>query len=88
MDIQIFDKLRKNNLWFVAPLGSSLIGSISDTFLFFSISFYNTGIPWVSLAFGDLAVKLIISLVMLIPFRILLSRVRDISSKEISYKVK
>ena len=88
MDIQIFDKLRKNNLWFVAPLGSSLIGSMTDTFLFFSISFYNTGIPWVSLAFGDLAVQLIISLLTLIPFRILLSRVRDISSKEISYKVK
>jgi uncharacterized integral membrane protein (TIGR00697 family) len=88
MDIQIFDKLRKNNLWFVAPLGSSLISSIADTFLFFSISFYKTGIPWVSLAFGDLAVKFIISLIMLIPFKILLSRMKDTSSKEVSYKIK
>ena len=44
IDIQIFDKLRKN-IWFVAPLVSSFVGSIIDTLLFFSISFYNTGIP-------------------------------------------
>ena len=54
LDVQIFDKLRKSD-WFIAPLTSSLIGSTVDTFLFFSISFYATGIPWVTLAFGDLA---------------------------------
>ena len=71
LDVQIFDKLRKKE-WFVAPLTSSLIGSTIDTFLFFSISFYATGIPWVTLSLGDLAVKLIVALVMLIPFRLLL----------------
>jgi uncharacterized PurR-regulated membrane protein YhhQ (DUF165 family) len=39
-----------------------------------------TGIPWASLAIGDLAVKFIIALVMLIPFRLLLSRIKDVSS--------
>ena len=71
LDIQIFDRLRKRE-WFIAPLTSSFIGSTVDTFLFFSISFYATGVPWITLSLGDLAVKLFVSLVMLIPFRILL----------------
>ena len=71
LDIQIFDRLRKKE-WFIAPLTSSFIGSIVDTFLFFSIAFYATGVPWITLSLGDLAVKLFVSLVMLIPFKILL----------------
>ena len=71
-DVKIFDQLRKKK-WFVAPLTSSFVGSIVDTFLFFSISFYGTGIPWVTLSFGDLAVKILVALTMLIPFRLLLS---------------
>jgi len=71
LDIQIFDRLRKKE-WFIAPLTSSFIGSTVDTFLFFSISFYATGVPWITLSLGDLAVKLFVSLVMLIPFKILL----------------
>ena len=72
LDIQIFDRLRKKE-WFIAPLTSSFIGSTVDTFLFFSISFYATGVPWITLSLGDLVVKLFVSLVMLIPFKILLT---------------
>ena len=75
IDVQIFDKLRKRK-WFVAPLTSSFIGSTVDTFLFFSISFYATGIPWVTLSLGDLAVKIFVALVMLIPFRLLLGTLK------------
>ncbi len=78
LDVQIFDKLRKNK-WFIAPLTSSIGGSIVDTFLFFSISFYATGVPWITLAFGDLFVKFIVALIMLIPFRILLSSFKPVS---------
>ena len=77
LDVQIFDKLRKRE-WFIAPLTSSLIGSTVDTFLFFSISFYATGIPWVTLSLGDLAVKILVALVMLIPFRILLGTLKPV----------
>ena len=77
LDIQIFDRLRKKD-WFVAPLTSSLIGSTVDTFLFFSISFYATGIPWVTLSLGDLAVKVLVALMMLIPFRMLLKIIKPI----------
>ena len=76
LDVQIFDQLRKKK-WFVAPLTSSLIGSTVDTFLFFSISFYATGIPWVTLSLGDLAVKVLVALLMLIPFRLLSGTLRD-----------
>ena len=83
LDVQIFDTLRKK-IWYVAPLTSSIIGSITDTFLFFSIAFYATGIPWVTLAFGDLAVKLFITLVMLIPFRLLINKIKDFSENSAS----
>ena len=78
VDVGIFDKLRKKT-WYVAPLISSIFGSIVDTFLFFSISFYATGVPWTTLALGDLSVKLFIALSMLIPFRLLLTSIRDFS---------
>jgi len=81
IDVNIFDKLRKRK-WFIAPLTSSLLGSAIDTFLFFSISFYGTGINWVTLSIGDLTIKIIIALIMLIPFKILLLRVQDISKIE------
>ena len=83
LDVQIFDTLRKK-IWYVAPLTSSIIGSITDTFLFFSIAFYATGIPWVTLAFGDLAVKLLIALIMLIPFRLLINKIKDFSDNSVS----
>tara|TARA_B100001094_G_C18036595_1_gene722860 strand:- start:411 stop:956 length:546 start_codon:yes stop_codon:yes gene_type:complete len=83
LDIQIFDHLR-NKVWFVAPLTSSILGSVTDTLLFFSIAFYATGIPWVTLAFGDLAIKLLIALTMLIPFRLLIYKMKDFSDNSLS----
>ena len=78
IDVYVFDKLRKK-IWFVAPLSSSLLGSTIDTFLFFSIAFYGTGINWITLSFGDLCVKIFVALVMLIPFRISLFYIEEIS---------
>ena len=87
LDVQIFDSLRKKR-WYVAPLTSSILGSITDTFLFFSIAFYATGIPWVTLAFGDLAVKLFIALAMLIPFRLLIEKIKDFSDSASATRAK
>ena len=77
LDVKIFDQLRKKK-WFVAPLTSSFVGSTVDTFLFFSISFYGTGIPWLTLSLGDLAVKIFVALIMLIPFRLLLGTLKAV----------
>ena len=79
IDVNIFDFLRKKT-WYVAPLSSSLTGSVIDTFLFFSIAFYGTSVPWITLALGDLLVKFIVAIAMLIPFRMLLSRIVDVSN--------
>ena len=83
LDVQIFDKLR-NRTWFIAPLISSTLGSITDTFLFFSIAFYSSGVPWITLALGDLAVKLFITLIMLIPFRLFINKIKDYSDGKVS----
>ena len=77
LDVSIFHRLRKFKLWYIAPFSSSIIGSIVDTFLFFSIAFYATELPWLSLAFGDLTVKLFVALVMLIPFRLFINKIKD-----------
>ena len=77
IDVQIFDNLRRKK-WYIAPLTSSMIGSTVDTFLFFSISFYGTSIPWFTLALGDLGVKIFVALIMLIPFRFLLKTFKPI----------
>ena len=82
IDINVFDKLRKKK-WYIAPIISSTIGSIIDTFIFFSIAFYNTVIPWFTLALGDLAVKLLVALIMLIPFRLFISKINDFADLKI-----
>ncbi len=77
LDVQIFHTLRRKK-WFVAPLTSSMVGSTVDTFIFFSISFYGTGVPWITLSLGDLGVKIFVALIMLIPFRLLLKTFKPI----------
>ena len=76
LDVKIFDILRKK-IWYLPPLVSSVVGSIVDTSLFFSIAFYGTGINWISLGLGDLSVKLLVALIMLIPFRLLIRRLSN-----------
>ena len=81
IDIEIFQRLR-NKVWFVAPITSSISGSTVDTFLFFSIAFAGTGIPWVTLAFGDLFVKFLMAILMLIPFRLLIIKIGNINERK------
>ncbi|GAB5470249.1 MAG: VUT family protein [Rhodospirillales bacterium] len=73
LDVQVFDRLRRAQ-WWLAPLVSSSLGSLVDTLIFFSIAFAGSGIAWLPLAAGDLAVKLAFALLLLAPFRALMSR--------------
>ena len=84
IDVYIFDKLRKKK-WYIAPLSSSLIGSTIDTFIFFFIAFYGTEINWITLGVGDLCVKVFVAIFMLIPFRILLTKMEDFSNSNLLY---
>ncbi len=69
LDIRVFDRLRHSQRWWVPPFVSSSAGSAVDTFLFFSIAFYGTGLPWVTLGLGDLAIKLLVAVLSLLLFR-------------------
>jgi len=71
VDIHVFDRLRHQH-WWRAPLLGGVAGATLDTFVFFSVAFAGTGVPWPSLLVGDLAVKLAVNAVMLAPFRALM----------------
>ncbi len=73
LDIEIFKRIH-SKLWWRAPIISSSISSIVDTALFFSIAFVGTQVPWISLGFGDLMIKLLVALVALIPYRVAMMR--------------
>jgi uncharacterized PurR-regulated membrane protein YhhQ (DUF165 family) len=72
LDIQLFQKLR-NGSWWRAPLVSSSVGSVADTVLFFTLAFAGSDLPWVTLALGDLGVKLLLAVLALAPFRAVLA---------------
>lgn len=72
LDIQVFQRLRDGS-WWRAPLVSSILGSVLDTTLFFSLAFAGTDMPWKTLALGDLGVKLAIAVLALVPFRAILA---------------
>ncbi len=75
LDVSVFDRLRRGR-WWRAPLLSSAIASLLDTFVFFTLAFAGTGLPWIGWGIGDLAVKLVVALALLLPFRALMG-VRD-----------
>lgn len=71
LDITIFDRLRRAR-WWRAPLISSLLASVLDTAVFFGLAFAGTGLPWLTWAIGDLAVKIAMALLCLAPYRVLM----------------
>ena len=72
LDIVIFDRLRRAT-WWKAPFLSSSLASFLDTMMFFGLAFAFTPVPWLTLALGDYGVKLAMALLLLLPFRALLS---------------
>jgi len=80
LDANIFNKLRNHKHWFIPPFLSSVISSAIDTILFFSIAFYGTEVPWITLAFGDFIVKILIAMLMLVPFRLIVKNINLVQS--------
>lgn len=70
LDVAVFNRLRKLS-WWKAPLFGSIAASVIDTAIFFSLAFAGTPVPWLPLATGDLAAKLVMALVLLAPYRAL-----------------
>lgn len=75
IDVFIFDRLRTRS-WWIAPLASSALSTILDTFLFFSLAMAGTAAPWMQYATGDLAVKWTVAVFALIPYALLLAGAR------------
>ena len=75
-DVWLYDRMRRL-AWWRAPLVSSTLASALDTALFFSLAFAFSGLPWVTWALGDYAVKVAVACAMLLPFRLLMGE-RDL----------
>ena len=73
LDIQVFHRLRRGT-WWRAPLVATVLAALLDSAVFWSIGFAGTGGPWVTWALGDLAVKLVVGVCLLLPFRLLMAR--------------
>lgn len=71
LDIGTFNRLRRMS-WWQAPLIGSLIASVIDTLIFFFLAFAGTEMNWLALATGDLAMKWLMAVVLLAPYRALL----------------
>lgn len=71
LNLFIFNKLRESKQWWYAPAVSSTVASTIDSFLFFGLSFIGTSLPWHTLSMGDLAVKLVMVLAFLPPYKLI-----------------
>jgi len=69
LDISVFDRLRQSR-WWRAPLIATMLAAVLDTCVFWSIGFAGEELPWVTWAIGDLGVKLVMAVCLLLPFRL------------------
>ncbi|WP_369308736.1 7-cyano-7-deazaguanine/7-aminomethyl-7-deazaguanine transporter [Providencia rettgeri] len=72
LDVSVFNKLRQNARWYVAPACAMFIGNLIDTIAFFFIAFFRSSDPfmaanWVEIALVDYAFKLLICMLFFLP---------------------
>lgn len=72
MDISVFNRLRQNARWWIAPACSTVAGNLIDTLSFFSLAFAGSADPfmaehWVEIAVVDYGYKLAISILFFLP---------------------
>lgn len=72
MDIAVFARLRRTGRWWYAPVASTLVGSLLDTFAFFGIAFWHCDNAfmaehWVGIAWVDYCVKILVGIIMFVP---------------------
>ena len=79
MDVAVFNRWRQQT-WWKAPLIGSLVASTVDTGVFFFLAFAGSDMNWLMLAAGDLAMKALMAVLLLAPYRALLPRLQVWSS--------
>lgn len=67
LDIVVFTRFRRG-AWWLAPAVASATASLSDAIIFFVVAFYGTEVPWITLAIGDIGVKSLMNIILLLPF--------------------
>lgn len=72
-DIYVFSRLRQLSWWY-APLYASFLASLLDTVLFWCLAFLGDSIPFFTLMAGDFLVKISLDIIMLVPFRLLITK--------------
>jgi queuosine precursor transporter len=76
MDVAVFNRWRQQ-AWWKAPFFGSVVASVIDTAIFFSVAFAGeTEVNWLMLASGDLAVKWLMAALLLAPYRAMLPRLQ------------
>ena len=72
LDVHVFNRLRQNRRWWLAPTASTLFGNVSDTLAFFFIAFWRSPDPFMAANWGEIAIvdysfKVLISIVFFLP---------------------
>ncbi len=72
LDVSVFNRLRQNKRWFVAPACAMFFGNLIDTIAFFFIAFYQSSDPfmaanWMEIALVDYVFKLLICMLFFLP---------------------
>lgn len=72
LDVHVFNRLRQNRRWWLAPTSSTLFGNVSDTLAFFFIAFWRSPDPFMAAHWGEIAIvdycfKVLISIVFFLP---------------------
>lgn len=78
LDVSVFNRLRDGS-WWKAPLVSSIIAGTVDSVLFWTLAFYASDfVGWWNYGIVDWAVKLSITVAMLVPFRVAMLNLRTV----------
>ncbi|MEG9480753.1 7-cyano-7-deazaguanine/7-aminomethyl-7-deazaguanine transporter [Mannheimia sp. HC-2023] len=72
LDIFVFNRLRQGKSWWLAPMCSTIFGTLIDTFVFFAVAFYKSSDEymaehWFTIGSVDYAFKLFVSLLLFLP---------------------
>lgn len=72
LDVFVFNKLRQGKNWWLAPMCSTILGTLIDTFVFFAVAFYKSSDEymaehWFTIGSVDYAFKLFVSLLLFLP---------------------
>lgn len=74
LDVFVFQRIRERSVkWWTAPAVSSIVANTIDTYLFYGAAFHNNpnqqdiSGDWVQIATNDLTLKIIFSLIVILP---------------------